>query len=60
MNINPNAKVIVCYGNSNTWGDIPDKEKDAKLAQHVLETRLNPKMAEPLIPLNFIRKYIVP
>ncbi len=23
MNINPNAKVILCYGDSNTWGAIP-------------------------------------
>jgi lysophospholipase L1-like esterase len=25
MNINPNAKRILCYGDSNTWGDTPDK-----------------------------------
>jgi lysophospholipase L1-like esterase len=24
MNTNPNAKTIVCYGDSNTWGDNPD------------------------------------
>lgn len=25
MNTNPNAKVILCYGDSNTWGAIPAK-----------------------------------
>ena len=24
MNIKPNAKTIVCYGDSNTWGAIPN------------------------------------
>lgn len=27
MNTNPNAKVIVCYGDSNTWGDVPNEER---------------------------------
>lgn len=26
MNTNPNAKVVVCYGDSNTWGDDPNSE----------------------------------
>lgn len=26
MNINPNAKRILCYGDSNTWGDPPDSD----------------------------------
>lgn len=25
MNINPSAKTILCYGDSNTWGQTPDK-----------------------------------
>jgi len=25
MNTNPNAKTILCYGDSNTWGQKPDK-----------------------------------
>ena len=27
MNTNPNAKIVVCYGNSNTWGDVPNKDE---------------------------------
>lgn len=27
MNTNPNAKTIVCYGDSNTWGDVPNKNE---------------------------------
>lgn len=38
--------------------DVPEKEKDEKLATHVLETRLKPEIAEPLISPNFLRKYI--
>ena len=38
--------------------DIPDKIKDEKLASHILETRLNPSRAEPIIAPNFLRKYI--
>ena len=26
MSINPNAKRILCFGDSNTWGDPPDSE----------------------------------
>lgn len=25
MNINPDAKTVLCYGDSNTWGQTPDK-----------------------------------
>lgn len=25
MNVNPNAKTVLCYGDSNTWGQTPDK-----------------------------------
>ena len=38
--------------------DIPDKEKDDKLATHILETRLQPSRVEPLIKPEFLRKYI--
>lgn len=27
MITNPKAKVIVCYGDSNTWGDVPNEER---------------------------------
>lgn len=26
MNTNPSAKVVLCYGDSNTWGDIPNAD----------------------------------
>ncbi|HIQ49878.1 MAG TPA: minichromosome maintenance protein MCM [Nanoarchaeota archaeon] len=38
--------------------DIPDPEKDEKLAEYVIETRLNPQTAMPAVPLDFLRKYI--
>ena len=38
--------------------DVPDKEKDDKLATHILETRLQPSRVEPLIKPEFLRKYI--
>jgi len=38
--------------------DVPDKEKDEKLATHILETRLKPSRVEPLISPEFLRKYI--
>jgi DNA replicative helicase MCM subunit Mcm2 (Cdc46/Mcm family) len=38
--------------------DVPDKEKDEKLATHILETRLKPSLVEPLIAPEFLRKYI--
>jgi lysophospholipase L1-like esterase len=25
VNTNPNAKVVLCYGDSNTWGRLPDR-----------------------------------
>ncbi len=25
MNTNPNAKIVLCYGDSNTWGRLPDR-----------------------------------
>lgn len=27
MITNPKAKIIVCYGDSNTWGDVPNEER---------------------------------
>jgi DNA replicative helicase MCM subunit Mcm2 (Cdc46/Mcm family) len=38
--------------------DVPDKERDEKLASHILETRLKPSLVEPLIASEFLRKYI--
>lgn len=38
--------------------DVPDKERDKKLATHILETRLEPSRAKPLIAPEFLRKYI--
>jgi len=38
--------------------DVPDKERDEKLASHILETRLKPSLVEPLIAPEFLRKYI--
>lgn len=38
--------------------DIPDPERDRALATHILETRLQPSRAEPMIKPEFLRKYI--
>jgi len=38
--------------------DVPDKERDEKLASYILETRLKPSLVEPLIAPEFLRKYI--
>lgn len=38
--------------------DVPDKDRDEKLATHILETRLQPSRVEPLIAPEFLRKYI--
>jgi len=38
--------------------DVPDKEKDEKLATHILETRLEPSRVEPFLSPEFLRKYI--
>jgi len=38
--------------------DIPDRERDEKLATHILETRLQPSRVEPLIAPEFLRKFI--
>lgn len=38
--------------------DVPDQERDAKLATHIMETRLQPELARPLIEPVFLRKYI--
>lgn len=38
--------------------DVPDKERDNKLATHILETRLKPSRVKPLIEPKFLRKYI--
>lgn len=38
--------------------DEPDKERDRKLSQHILETRLKPEKIKPELSPDFIRKYI--
>ncbi|MFH7835393.1 MAG: minichromosome maintenance protein MCM, partial [Candidatus Aenigmatarchaeota archaeon] len=38
--------------------DIPDIEKDEKIADHIMKTRLNPASVEPIIKPEFLRKYI--
>ncbi len=38
--------------------DVPDREKDEKLATHVLESRMNPELRRPEISQEFMRKYI--
>lgn len=38
--------------------DVPDPEKDEKLAEYIIESRLNPEAIKPEIPLDLIRKYI--
>ncbi len=38
--------------------DVPDRERDEKLAEHVLRTRLKPESVEPEISPEFLRKFI--
>ena len=38
--------------------DIPDQNKDEKLATHILELHQSPNIYEPEIPTEFLRKYI--
>jgi len=38
--------------------DVPDKERDEKIASHVLMSRLNPETVEPEIKPEVIRRYI--
>ncbi len=38
--------------------DVPDKDKDEKIASHILESRLNPELRKPEISQEFMRKYI--
>ncbi len=38
--------------------DIPDPEKDEKLAEYMIQTRLNPEALKPVIPVELMRKYI--
>lgn len=38
--------------------DVPDKEKDEKIASHILESRLNPEIRKPEISPDFLRKFI--
>ena len=38
--------------------DLPNKEKDTKIASHILEVQRDSKLAEPEIPTSFIKKYV--
>ncbi len=38
--------------------DVPDKEKDERIASHILESRLNPELRKPEISPEFLRKFI--
>jgi len=38
--------------------DEPNKERDRKLAEHILETRLNAGKSEPILKPEFLRKYL--
>ncbi len=38
--------------------DVPDRERDERLASHILETRLHPEKIEPEISTDLLRKYI--
>jgi replicative DNA helicase Mcm len=38
--------------------DVPDPEKDEKLATYIIETRLKPEEVKPIIPQELLRKYI--
>ena len=38
--------------------DIPETKKDELLATHILETRLKPSKAKPLLAPEFLRKYV--
>lgn len=38
--------------------DVPSKEKDGLIAEHILEMHENPKKIQPKIPLELLKKYI--
>lgn len=38
--------------------DVPDPEKDEKLAEYIIKTRLDPEAIKPELPLDLIRKYL--
>src|SRR3989344_2452511 len=38
--------------------DVPDRERDERLASHILETRMHPEKIEPEISTDLLRKYI--
>ncbi len=39
--------------------DVPDRERDEALVDHILATRKSEEKARPILDLNFLRKYIV-
>ncbi len=38
--------------------DTPEKVQDERIAEHVLQSRMNPDVVKPLIDMNILRKYI--
>ena len=38
--------------------DIPDKDQDERLSEYIMNSRLNPKITEPDLPADMIRKYL--
>ncbi|MFA4819759.1 MAG: LAGLIDADG family homing endonuclease, partial [Candidatus Aenigmatarchaeota archaeon] len=38
--------------------DIPDRNNDERIAEHIIISRTRPDMIEPPIPMNLLRKYI--
>ena len=38
--------------------DIPDREKDERLSEYIMNTRLDPTRAEPVLSPDFLRKYL--
>ncbi len=38
--------------------DLPNKEKDTKIASHILDVQRDPQLAEPEVSTSFIKKYV--
>jgi len=38
--------------------DVPEKDKDERLSQYIMDTRLDPKLATPVLSSDFLRKYL--
>ncbi|MEM2637105.1 MAG: minichromosome maintenance protein MCM [Candidatus Korarchaeota archaeon] len=39
--------------------DVPDRQRDSEVADHVLRSRMQPEIIQPDIPLELLRKYIL-